>query len=846
MAALVEQAVRLARSVEQELLTKLADRNAPSAEIAGLIQEYRVACEKIIFSDFQYATNRGIETQLWAAHTKISNNYRKQLSHLRRNGKNRVVELRKLAKHYLEFIKSSQRFYRQYILHLDARFEGIPELRQVTQTWKHDARSEPSQQPLSAKLKHQILLSCHQTLIQLGDLSRYRETELGEKERNWGPAIGYYGLATEIYPDSGVSHNQQAVIAREDGNHFRTTYHLYRSLSTQERYPLAKQNLELEFKKIVSAWEKGELINNRSARDGNSAGRALVAWFVRLHSKCYKGEDFAEHDELENEVLSQLAIELKERSLDGMLYKIILINLAAEYFATIQMQEPEPPQDILRSYFYFLRLNVKTFFTLLQILQPELERLTEGDDVTARNGERPQQLSDKITAVARRILPGLRLYSTWFTRYWHVLNANVADTLTEVEVQELWKAYAESLTLLASAFPAESLPQDGYMLEEDVDTIGFQPLLSDETKKNWYVNGALKRRWSDPGFERHHPNIEMLMRIRDLLVDGLTLTQDPKAPLDLDGLRFIYREAGLPSELLASPYNKPDGSPTLAVENVDMPLFPPGAPLADDQKSYSVAPSESASTTLAKDADMNRMVDDLVGPNDGLDPLPEEDENIPPTPPEQTFEDTALVNDTSYGIGPLTASDFANAVHNYTQQMCSPQTPLYTAMNRVSSSSSIRQLPSLPSLPAQQYNDNGIWNRNYGSPGPSSPFLGNGLGARSSPYHGAETSGHSRGNSANSIRSSSAFADSWTGHTVTPIGPSHDSTQTFANGFGNSVSWGNPNHVVYGNNQGTNRSNVDVGMMSPFLFGNSKSTWSSDLERGTSSYGRTPPNGQGG
>lgn len=274
---------------------------------------------------------------------------------LRRNGKNRVVELRKLAKHYLEFIKSSQRFYRQYILHLDARFEGIPELRQVTQTWKHDgmntptlllrqklicalARSEPSQQPLSAKLKHQILLSCHQTLIQLGDLSRYRETELGEKERNWGPAIGYYGLATEIYPDSGISHNQQAVIAREDGNHFRTTYHLYRSLSTKERYPLAKQNLELEFKKIVSAWEKGELINNRSARDGNSAGRALIAWFVRLHSKCYKGEDFAEHDELENEVLSQLTIELKERSLDGMLYKIILINLTAEYFATIQMQ----------------------------------------------------------------------------------------------------------------------------------------------------------------------------------------------------------------------------------------------------------------------------------------------------------------------------------------------------------------------------------------------------------------------------------------------------------------------------------------------------------------------------
>lgn len=187
-------------------------------------------------------------------------------------------------------------------------------------------------------LKNAVLLSCHQTLIQLGDLSRYRETELVEKDRNWGPAKGYYGLAAEILPDSGQSHNQLAVIAREDGDHFRSTYHLYRSLATKQPHPHAKQNLELEFRKIVTAWSKGELINNHKSADGNAAGRALVAWFVRLHSKCYKGQEFAQHDELENEVLSHLAIELKERSLDSVLQKIILINLAAEYFSTVQMQ----------------------------------------------------------------------------------------------------------------------------------------------------------------------------------------------------------------------------------------------------------------------------------------------------------------------------------------------------------------------------------------------------------------------------------------------------------------------------------------------------------------------------
>jgi hypothetical protein len=192
-------------------------------------------------------------------------------------------------------------------------------------------------------LNKQVLLSCHQTLIQLGDLSRYRETELVEKDRNWGPAKGYYDLAAEIYPVSGQSHNQLAVIAREDGDHFRSTYHLYRSLASKQPHPLAKQNLELEFKKILSAWSKGELINNHKSLDGNGAGRALVAWFMILHSKCYKGQEFAQHDELENEVLSQLAVELKERSLDSTLLKTVLINLAAEYFSTIQMQCESPP-----------------------------------------------------------------------------------------------------------------------------------------------------------------------------------------------------------------------------------------------------------------------------------------------------------------------------------------------------------------------------------------------------------------------------------------------------------------------------------------------------------------------
>ncbi|ORY16488.1 hypothetical protein BCR34DRAFT_107652 [Clohesyomyces aquaticus] len=860
MATNTDPLARRAQSTETNL-SKLLDSDGPAADLAAPLQEHRVACENLVFADFEAAAAKGIEKQLWAAHLKVNGAFKKEL---KINSKDHVVEHRKLAKHYLQFIKASQRFYRQYILNLDAQFDRLPELRKVAQNWKDDVTKAPLRKRVPASLKKQILLSCHQTLIQLGDLSRYRETELVDKDRNWGPATGYYGLAAEINPDSGQSHNQLAVIAREDGNHFRSTYHLYRSLASKEPHLLAKQNLELGFKKIVTAWNRGELISNRTSPDGNTAGQALVAWFIRLHSKCYRGKEFAQHDELENEVLGQLAIELKERPLDSILHKIILINLAAEYYATVQMAGMEhslkhlgsansadatPPENITQTYFYYLRLNVKTFFTLLQILQSELERYSEGADVREQNGSRTRNLSDKITAVARRILPGLRLYSTWFTRYHHVLSANIADTLTTVEVQELWKSYAATLTLLASSFPPGELPKQDYMLEEDTDTIGFQPLISEETMKRWYNGDVLKPKWSD--VERNHPNVEMLMRVRDLMMDGLLLIQNhPEAPLEIDNMRFIYREAGLPSELLASPSNQLDRSPTMSTGPVDLPLFPAEVPVAEDQKTFSIAAaSESASTTLAKDSAMNQMVDDLVGPDEGLDPLPEEDENIPPTPPEQTFEDTTLVTDTTYGIGPLTVSDFVNVVQNYSKPLGSPTTPMHAAslggapmggtpMGRVASSSSIRRPANLPSLPDGQSNGTSIWNRNYnGTPGPSSPLLGAGSAARGSPLngvHASTASGHVRGDSSNSLRSSD-----WT---TTPI----TTQRPVSGGLGSGAVWGNPivpNYgSIYGNSWNRPVTSTDANLTSQFLFAKD----SSYPDGGHSSYGRTLPPGQGG
>lgn len=362
-----------------------------------------------------------------------------------------------------------------------------------------------------------ILQSCHATLIRLGDLSRYRETELASNKRNWGPAIGYYDLASVIHPASGASHNQLAVIALADGNHFRATYHLYRALSAHNPHPSAKGNLEIEFKKVMNLWVKRELIR---PEDQGIPGKALAPWFVYLHAQCYKGNDFPEHDELESEVMSQLAVDIRERSHEGTLQKFCLVNIAAEDFARTR----STAESVSNARMFFQRINVKTFFTLLQILLVELERFAGEDSSTSSKDSKNGP--DKVTVVARRILPALRHYSSWLltTSDFLISPKEEQDSSLTIQIQEFWKIYAGTLTLLASTFDVVHLPEVDYLLEEDEESLGFAPLDQAATSRRYVGLGdKLKPRMNDPGVERSHPNIEMLYRIREFVIDGLDL-----------------------------------------------------------------------------------------------------------------------------------------------------------------------------------------------------------------------------------------------------------------------------------------------------------------------------------
>jgi Est1 DNA/RNA binding domain/Telomerase activating protein Est1 len=191
-----------------------------------------------------------------------------------------------------------------------------------------DPAVEPSQQELQL-----ILDSCHATLVRLGDLSRYRETELRTKKRNWAPAVRYYNLATAIKPSSGASHNQLAVIALADCNHMSALYHLYRALSVRIPYPRARENLETELKKIRDRKKKNQLFSNQSDQQ---PGVALQARFMYLHARLHAGIDSTEQEELKTDFLTSLLVELKERPLDNFLNTLVLSNISAQHLFSVQ------------------------------------------------------------------------------------------------------------------------------------------------------------------------------------------------------------------------------------------------------------------------------------------------------------------------------------------------------------------------------------------------------------------------------------------------------------------------------------------------------------------------------
>jgi len=314
---------------------------------------------------------------------------------------------------------------------------------------------------------------------------------------------------------------------------------------------------------------------------------------VRLHAKCFTGKDFSDYETLESDMLTRLAQDLKDRNLsNGILNKMVLINIAAQDYAAKRASQ----HATSRSYSSFLRLNIATFTTLHQVFQPELERCA---------GERLANDVENVSTVGRRMLPSLRLYSTWLRVHYRSLVDQPAGTAISVLVQQSWQTYSNTLSLLASTFDLDTIPVLDYLLEEDNDTVGFSPFAP--------VNGEISANWKDGqhGESGHvHPNEEVLARIRLLLEDGRELCDTEDVPMTIINGTITCKEEGI---LTSTPSIGMNSGLTLtsAFLNAKHLSARPVAESVLGQGGASIVDSMGGSETM--NLAMNRMVDSLVG-----------------------------------------------------------------------------------------------------------------------------------------------------------------------------------------------------------------------------------------
>ncbi|KAF2104250.1 hypothetical protein NA57DRAFT_51090 [Rhizodiscina lignyota] len=875
MATSFEDALHLRRfqTIDASLAELFATPESPHAHIATTLSEYRHAGRSVTYANFHEAIRLNVEEQVWQAHTKANSRYRKDLQELKRRPQNSAVEIRKLSKDYQTFLKSAQRFYRSNICELDMQYHGgIPELRKAARKMDPDEAGSGSSSgnPPDADTCRKLVLSCYHSLNHLGDLSRYREAEAKKDHPDWRPAIGYYNLAIEIYPFSGVSYHQRAIIALADSHHLRTVYYLYRSQTVHDPYALGPQNLEIEFKKITTAWEKGEPIKQGPSRDGNASTHTLVTWFVRLHSKCRLGEDFAGHRELEDEVLGQLAQAIKQQSLDDLFRRLVLTNISAEWY-TVQRTQGLflPPEsaltvdsltvkigdktstEVIKAYQFYLRLNIRTFTTLLQVLLDELEL-----PVNARSDDKLPEVS----VIARRALPAVRLYSYWLSEQVQVLSAKVASPSIRQRLEEMWRVYGAVLTKGVSTILDGGLPNIDYLFEEDADIIGFLPLASERTHKAWYSKqGNLKPRFSDEGVELHHPTTEALIRLKDLVLGGVELISkapgDPeleRVPLVYDKYRFHYKPDYDLTKSLGGGAQKEasmkNADTTMEVmENVPQPAEKvTAAPVRqlNDPLARTTSRTTSDSTSVTKEVSMNHMVDTLVRDDEGLDPVPEEEHNLPLTPP-ANFDNVPMVRNASNTITPLTASDLVQQVQNWGQSKSSPN-PVYAPQGSTMS-------PFLKNTPSPRQHPD-PWTRAPPNSGPSSPYQAVAPYSVRSPVANAVTpsnSLHIRGTSLQPLRTDMynetlSTSRPSTARTITPTLPRSNQFEEIRQVWGvtpnvPTAEWVRMRQPRYGE-PGANAMN------SSMLFGNAGGPWSAGPSRSSTDqeHAWSPMNGQGG
>ncbi|KAG0502516.1 hypothetical protein HPP92_002588 [Vanilla planifolia] len=235
-------------------LRKSAQAKIPSDPNVWL--QMRENYEGIILEDHDFSEKHEVEFMLWQLHYKRIEEFRAHINVAKSTGSAvpqggrspaRSDRIKKIRSAFKSFLSESTGFYHDLILKIQAQY-GLPlgyfSEGPDTQIFlsKDDKRS--------ADMK-KGLLSCHQCLIYLGDLARYKGIygDGDSVSREFAAASSYYMQAASLCPSSGNPHHQLAILASYSSDDLVTIYRYFRSLAVEAPFSTARDNLIIAFEK---------------------------------------------------------------------------------------------------------------------------------------------------------------------------------------------------------------------------------------------------------------------------------------------------------------------------------------------------------------------------------------------------------------------------------------------------------------------------------------------------------------------------------------------------------------------------------------------------------------------
>ncbi|EDR10621.1 uncharacterized protein LACBIDRAFT_293638 [Laccaria bicolor S238N-H82] len=402
------------------------------------------------------------------------------------------------------------------------------------------------------------------------------------RPRNYDKAQRCYEQARLLVPHEGNASHQLAILASYQKDSFASLVHYYRALCVRQPYDTAAENLGTILNKVLETWKartRRERENKNMAADQQIAPRVRIEtfkerlvvlhalWRVGLEKGIEKMDSISKkHDKV---VFNDFQSLVAQRHLptdmissaivlsQGALWKLRMVHDTPSHNRK-QETRPPPAGTFVVLEWRILNHLLDLHCALLEVGKDELKDLPPMDAVD-------NDLAQRISATFRRMLPALRIASKWLqANFKYVMQDREFQAFQENEKAQglepsaksslklsaksgntirFWKAYAQFNLALSQAFPIHKIPQLAAPLEEDVEMRGFLPLKQLMGEQKTFEDGGKPTALGQVP-EQVHPNVEQLMRIRDLLDDSIQLAHVEhlkNSPLILINNHILFR-----------------------------------------------------------------------------------------------------------------------------------------------------------------------------------------------------------------------------------------------------------------------------------------------------------------